>query len=181
MPEVEDPAEASEGLKPGAISALLAEMTQAPIPPSEWDDAVAPGATIGRFEIVREIGRGGFGVVYEARDLELGRSVALKAVRPLPGIHDESALAEAETAARLAHPNIIQLHDIGRSARAPIWCSSSSGARACASGSSAARCFPARRCASPSMLRAVSPTRTRPASSIEIYHPTTCFSAPTDR
>src|SRR3954470_2547327 len=117
MLEVDGPAEASAGLKPGAISALLAEMTEAPVPPSGWDDPLAPGETIGRFEIVREIGRGGFGVVYEACDLELGRSVALKAIRPLPGVHDESTFAEAETAARLAHPNIIQLHDIGRCAR----------------------------------------------------------------
>src|SRR3954465_2054017 len=117
--DVQDGAPTSAGVRPGAISALLADMTRAPVPPSGWDDPLAPGETIGRFEIVREIGRGGFGVVYEARDLELGRSVALKAVRSLPGVHDESALAEAETAARLAHPNIIQLHDIGRCTRGP--------------------------------------------------------------
>src|SRR3954470_13244382 len=119
MLEVDGPAEASAGLKPGAISALLAEMTEAPVPPSGWDDPLAPGETIGRFEIVREIGRGGFGVVYEARDVELGRGVALKAVRALPAhaLPEESALAEAETAARLAHPNIIQLFDVGRCER----------------------------------------------------------------
>jgi serine/threonine protein kinase len=37
---------------------------------------------VGRFEIQRELGRGAFGVVYEARDRELGRQVALKMVRP---------------------------------------------------------------------------------------------------
>ncbi len=37
---------------------------------------------MGRFELVRELGLGGFGVVFEARDLELGRRVAFKAVKP---------------------------------------------------------------------------------------------------
>src|SRR3954471_3490781 len=118
MLEAEDPAPTGAEVSRGAISALLAEMTRAPVTPSGWDDPLAPGEKVGRFEIVREIGRGGFGVVYEARDLELSRSVALKAVRaPAAAVLEESALAEAETAARLAHPNIVSLHDIGRCAR----------------------------------------------------------------
>src|SRR4051812_6042852 len=116
--DVQDGAPTSAGVRPGAISALLADMTRAPVPPSGWDDPLAPGENIGRFEIVREIGRGGFGVVYEARDLELRRSVALKAVRaPAAAALEQSALFEAEAAARLAHPNIVSLHDIGRCAR----------------------------------------------------------------
>ena len=76
---------------------------------------------VGRFELVREVGRGGFGVVYEARDRELGRAVAFKAVRPgrsLDG-RQESLLREAEAAARLSHPNIVTLYDVGRSEHGP--------------------------------------------------------------
>jgi serine/threonine protein kinase/tetratricopeptide (TPR) repeat protein len=80
-----------------------------------------PGAVVGRFELVRELGRGGFGVVWEARDRELGRAVAFKAVRAGgdPGLREERLLREAEAAARLSHPNIVTLLDVGRSEHGP--------------------------------------------------------------
>lgn len=74
---------------------------------------------IGRFEIVRLLGRGGFGVVYEARDTELGRHVALKLMRTdRLGATDRAALlemfrAEAAAAAKLNHPNVVTIHDFG--------------------------------------------------------------------
>lgn len=106
-------------VRPGALTALLAELARGPAGPG-WDLAAVPGETIGRFEIVREVGRGGFGVVYEARDGELGRSVAFKAVRAKgDAAREQRALAEAEAAARLAHPNIVHLYDVGRCERGP--------------------------------------------------------------
>ena len=57
------------------------------------------------YELEREIGRGGMGVVYQVRDVRLGRSVALKVV--------EEDLAEAATLARLEHPGIVPLYDAG--------------------------------------------------------------------
>ena len=68
------------------------------------------------YAIVSELGRGGMGVVYEARHLGLRRTVALKVV--LSGGHisaNELARfrAEAELIARLHHPNIVQIHDVG--------------------------------------------------------------------
>ncbi|HSB18954.1 MAG TPA: serine/threonine-protein kinase [Anaeromyxobacteraceae bacterium] len=78
---------------------------------------LSPGESVGRFEVVREIGRGGFGVVYEARDTELGRSVAFKAIRAsgADAAREARLFGEAEAAARLAHPNIVHLYDVGRS------------------------------------------------------------------
>ncbi len=80
-----------------------------------------PGAVVGRFEMVKEIGRGGFGVVFEARDRELNRSVAFKAVRP--GVRtrqlDAMLLQEAESAARLQHENIVAIYDHGRGDAGP--------------------------------------------------------------
>ena len=99
------------------MSRLLDEIARAPTPDlAAWGRALEPGEVVGRFEIVREIGRGGFGVVYEARDLELQRPVAFKAVKPSRArgeISDELLRAEAEAAAQLNHPNIVTLHDIG--------------------------------------------------------------------
>ncbi len=83
--------------------------------------ALRPGDVLGRFELLRELGRGGFGIVFEARDRELGRSVAVKAVRP--GRRDSRIetilLEEAASAARLQHENIVSLFDYGQSATGP--------------------------------------------------------------
>ncbi|HZY04753.1 MAG TPA: protein kinase [Anaeromyxobacteraceae bacterium] len=112
-----------EGVKPGALSALLQEIAEAPRAGlgGAWEPVLRSGAVVGRFELVRELGRGGFGVVWEARDRELGRSVAFKAVRAggQAGVREERLLREAEAAARLSHPNIVTLYDVGRGEQGP--------------------------------------------------------------
>ncbi|MBN8611413.1 MAG: protein kinase [Deltaproteobacteria bacterium] len=70
-----------------------------------------------RYEVVRRIGAGGMGVVYEARDRVLDRPVALKVLRAQGPISDEQIERlerEARTAARLGHPNIVAVTDFGR-------------------------------------------------------------------
>jgi eukaryotic-like serine/threonine-protein kinase len=113
----------ADRVRPEALSALLKELVAAPEAEarSSWDGALVPGAVFGRLELVREVARGGFGVVWEARDLELGRTVAFKAVRlgGRPEVREERILREAEAAARLSHPNIVTLHDVGRSEHGP--------------------------------------------------------------
>ena len=77
-----------------------------------------PIPPIGRYEILRELGRGAMGVVYEARDPALSRSIALKAILPAPVGEKEAFEArffeEARIAARLSHPGIVVVHDVGR-------------------------------------------------------------------
>jgi tetratricopeptide (TPR) repeat protein len=71
---------------------------------------------IGPYEIIEQIGRGGMGRIFAARQIGLGRIVALKA---LPDTGSAAGpelrfLREAQTAARLRHPNIVAVHDSGR-------------------------------------------------------------------
>lgn len=72
-------------------------------------------ALVGRYSLEREVGRGGMGVVFLARDVRLDRPVALKLLRP--EIAEQAAfrdrfLNEARTAARLSHPNIVPIHSV---------------------------------------------------------------------
>jgi predicted Ser/Thr protein kinase len=70
----------------------------------------------GRYEIATELGRGGMGVVYLARDTVLNRDVALKVLHPTS--EDQSIVAalerEARILARLEHPGVVPIHDVGR-------------------------------------------------------------------
>ena len=76
----------------------------------------APLQTIGDYRLVREIGRGGMGVVYEAWQVSLRRRVALK-VLPFTSAHDAKQIGrfknEAQSAAQVQHPNIVPVFAIG--------------------------------------------------------------------
>ena len=77
---------------------------------------IQPGQTVaGKYRIVRKLGRGGMGVVYEAEDLRLERTVALKFL-PAGLTADPEArerfVHEARTASSLDHPNICTIHDV---------------------------------------------------------------------
>jgi tetratricopeptide (TPR) repeat protein len=75
----------------------------------------APGERVGGFELLEDVRRGGMGVVYRARQPKLDRIVALKMIRR--GQADDAELArfrvEAEASARLQHPNIVQVFEVG--------------------------------------------------------------------
>lgn len=74
-----------------------------------------PAIAFGRYEILEELGRGGMGVVHRARDLELGREVALKILSPeqVAGQAPERMRREARVIAQLEHPGIVPIHDSG--------------------------------------------------------------------
>ena len=74
---------------------------------------IASGTRLGSYELIAQIGAGGMGEVYQARDTKLGRNVAIK-VLPEAFAHDTDRLArfqrEARTLAALNHPNIATIH-----------------------------------------------------------------------
>lgn len=81
-----------------------------------------PGDRIHKYEIIEELGSGGMGIVYRARDVELGRDVALKC--PWAGISEDKHfrarfLRESRAAARLAHPSIVRVLDAFEAEGAP--------------------------------------------------------------
>ncbi len=97
------------------IPPLLADL-QVDRPRASAGPRNVPIRRLGRYEIERELGRGGLGIVYLAQDSRLGRKVAIKIPRFEAILHDEARrrfLREAEAAARLSHPNLVALHEVG--------------------------------------------------------------------
>jgi len=82
---------------------------------------LARGQTVGRYVVLDRLGAGGMAVVYAAWDPELDRKVALKLLRPADAAEDDATaeegrlrlIREAQAMARLAHPNVVAVHDVG--------------------------------------------------------------------
>ena len=86
------------------------------VPEEEADTPLTPGARLSRYVVLERIGRGAMGEVYAAQDPELERQVALKLLRS-EGRHVEELrlrlLREAQSLARLSHPHVVAVHDVG--------------------------------------------------------------------
>jgi serine/threonine protein kinase len=102
---------AAAAAEPTTVSAfeLVAGVDRAAMSP---ESAVSSAA---RYELLEEIGRGGMGVVHRALDRELGREVAIKIPHEARSLALERRLrTEARVLARLEHPGIVPIHDVGR-------------------------------------------------------------------
>ncbi len=105
------PREARPGLE-RCLKMIDAGLVQGPSPTRK----LAPGVEFGRYRLLREIGRGGMALVWLARDTELERPVALKILRPglaFEARHVDRFRREALAVAKLSHPNIVTIHDVG--------------------------------------------------------------------
>jgi tRNA A-37 threonylcarbamoyl transferase component Bud32 len=96
------------------------DVIETPPPPA---DAATP-TSLGEFRIIRELGKGGMGVVYEAEQASLKRRVALKVLPP--ALRTDPRLVarfqrEAEAAAKLRHPGIVPVYSVGEAAGAPFF------------------------------------------------------------
>lgn len=83
-------------------------------------DGLGQNTTLGRYEVIRELGRGAMGIVYLGRDPKINRQVAIKTLRFEDEVDEQQAKAikerffrEAESAGNLTHPNIIRIFDAG--------------------------------------------------------------------
>jgi serine/threonine protein kinase/Flp pilus assembly protein TadD len=108
---------------------MMADLARAPASgPSRLSGpgltGILDAGTLGDFRIVRELGRGGMGVVYEAIQLSLGRRVALKVLpmaAALDGKHIQRFQLEAQAAACLHHTNIVPVHAVGCAGGVPFY------------------------------------------------------------
>jgi hypothetical protein len=97
--------------QPPHMGALSWPVTRVALPSVEDDEPI--GSVLpGRFRIVCELARGGFGIVYQAQQITVGRSVAVKILQRNVGAHSDEGLLflrEIEAVGRLAHPNIVRI------------------------------------------------------------------------
>ncbi len=112
--EIAEPDEFSEENISSIPEPDISSETSGPI------DEEASRPTLGRYEIIEEIGRGAMGMVYKAKDPKLNRVTAIKTISFVEDFDPdeinevkEGFLLEAETVAKLSHPNIVTIYDVG--------------------------------------------------------------------
>lgn len=132
VPPAGEKTDAGQGTRDETNQSTMAENTASPLGPRSGDEeeaetrnfaqprgassATMNGPNIPGFEMLGELGRGGMGVVFKARQIQLKRLVALKMIRAGSQAGDVEIARfriEAEAVARLQHANIVQIHEIG--------------------------------------------------------------------
>ena len=140
--------------------------------------SMATELVAGRYQIVRWLGGGGMGRVYEAVDTELDERVALKVLRA--GLADDAIerfRREVKLTRRIPHRNVARMFDIGEHGGEKFLTMELVDGEPLTRRSATADAVAAAQARSPSRSARGSRPRTRPASSIAISSPTTCWSS----
>ncbi|MEM9493775.1 MAG: protein kinase, partial [Myxococcota bacterium] len=100
--------------RPAAPTAPTSDAPSSPVSRAAAAQAqLTPGTGIGHYELIRELGRGGMGVVFLARDIRLVRRVAIKFLLTDNSRRNARFLSEAQATARCRHDNIVVIYDVG--------------------------------------------------------------------
>lgn len=119
MAETREPRTKTAEIRSTAAADETATVGASGVPSGKSDTTPLPaGSKINRYVLAEPIGTGGMGIVYEAWDPNLGRSVALKLVilgERESRVHraQERMIREAQALAQLSHPNVVTVHDVG--------------------------------------------------------------------
>ncbi|MBZ4401797.1 MULTISPECIES: serine/threonine protein kinase [unclassified Myxococcus] len=100
-----------------SLSARSAPHPSAPLPMGLG--AFGPGARIQHYELIRQLGSGGMGTVFLARDTRLGRRVAIKLLHSKDAQFSQRFILEARTTARCSHENIVIIYEVGEAHGSP--------------------------------------------------------------
>src|SRR5436305_7442130 len=103
-------------MRRGTLSGVPGRMSSSSATPAPSASVILErGQSINRFVVVGLVGRGGMGEVYAAYDPDLDRKVALKVLRIRDGSEQGRVrlLREAQATARLSHPNVVVVYDVG--------------------------------------------------------------------
>ncbi|HVE39481.1 MAG TPA: protein kinase [Planctomycetota bacterium] len=114
------PASSSRLPAPQSSTRLQPVVSGPSLPAIAATDNLQAGSMLGKYRLVRELGRGGMGVVFEAVDTQLNRKVALKLMLTNPNadpkeraLEEERFVQEAQLSAKLKHPNIVTVYEAG--------------------------------------------------------------------
>jgi WD40 repeat protein/predicted Ser/Thr protein kinase len=106
--------------EPPVVSGSAPAVSAPSLPAIVAPDPLQEGGQLGKYRLVRELGRGGMGVVYEAIDSQLNRKVALKLMLSNPNadpkeraLEEERFVQEAQLSAKLKHPHIVTVYEAG--------------------------------------------------------------------
>ena len=110
---------ADREVPPGAGKSAWDSANAALAPGEAISVALQPGVRINQYEIIKMIGEGGMGSVFLARDLRLGRRVAIKFLRSNEPEQSQRFLVEARTTARCQHDNIVVIYEVGEHSGTP--------------------------------------------------------------
>ncbi|MEZ6127230.1 MAG: protein kinase [Planctomycetaceae bacterium] len=108
----------------GHVSGVINQVSNDPSTATGLQSALTVDDSVPEYEIIGQLGAGSMGIVYQARQTSLNRELAIKTLNPdAPNVQHDQAMfvSEAVVTANLVHPNIVPIHDLGRTAEGKLF------------------------------------------------------------